>query len=117
MTKEVEIRVGKNFAKDMANLVKHPEKLPNKDKEIIYVDSPKIRAAILSNERINLLRFIGLHKSTSISEIAEKLHRKREAVSRDLHFLGKFGLVSMQKKGRNTIAKVVAEKVSIPITV
>lgn len=112
--KEIEIRIGRDFAKDMGYLVDHPEEIKG-GRKIIYVDSLEKLASIITAERFKLAQFIAEHGKMSINEIAQKLGRKREAVSRDLRKLHDFGLIKFDKKAQKVYPKVTATELKIQL--
>jgi len=111
---EIEIRIGRNFAEDVKKIVDNPKKLPRNN--IIYVDSVNDLQTLFAPKKIELMRLIKEKQNTSIKDIARKLKRKREAVSRDIHLLQSYGLIQLIRKGNKVFSVVKAEKLVIPIT-
>lgn len=112
---EIEIRIGRNAAKEIGEWFDKPEEWDKGPRKVIYVESLSMLSRILSAGKMNLLDEIGGKKSRSVNEIAKKLKRPREAVSRDLHLLARNGIVRLEKKGRETRPKILAERIVIPI--
>ena len=114
-TEEIEIRIGRNAPREIAEWLSRPEDWDKEPRKVIYVESISMLSAILSTEKLKLLNLLGMKKEVSVNEIARKLKRPREAVSRDLHLLARKGIVRLEKKGRETRPKILAERIVIPI--
>jgi predicted transcriptional regulator len=56
---------------------------------------------IFTPKKLQLLNFILAGPELTVSEIAARLKRKKEAVSTDLKLLKKYGLVEMPREGRS----------------
>lgn len=93
----------------------NPEILP--DELTIIKLSEEEKRKILTPKRLELIRTIKKEKPKSIKELARKVERPREAVSRDLRILKTYGLLKLVQKGRRKIPKTQKEGVLIPLTV
>ena len=49
----------------------------------------------------------------TVTEIARNLHRKQEAISRDLHYLKSLKLIELKKKSKNVFALTELESINI----
>jgi predicted transcriptional regulator len=112
---EIEIRIGRNAPREIAEWLSRPEDWDKEPRKVIYVESISMLSTILSTEKLKLLNLLGMKKEVSVNEIARKLKRPREAVSRDLHLLSEKGIVRLEKKGRETRPKIQVERIVIPI--
>ena len=111
--KEIEIRIGRDFANDIGHLVDHPEKIEKEPNTVIWVESADELASLLSPRKLELLHYLEQLSDEAVSKISRKLGRKREAVSRDLHSLALHGLVGLEKKGKEVIPSTKAKKITI----
>ena len=114
-TEEIEIRIGRNAPREIAEWLSRPEDWDKEPRKVIYVESISMLSTILSTEKLKLLNLLGMKKEVSVNELAKKLKRPREAVSRDLHLLAEKGIVRLEKKGRETRPKIQVERIVIPI--
>ena len=96
--REIEIKVGRNAAKEVGEWFDRPKDWNKEPREIIYVESISMLSTIFSPAKLRLLNELGKKKKASVSEIAKKLKRPRESVSRDLHLLEQKGLVGFKKR-------------------
>lgn len=60
-------------------------------------EDPKEMLALLTESRRQIMKEI-LHESVSISVLTSRLHRKREAITKDVGILEKMGLIVSDKK-------------------
>lgn len=112
----VEIRIGREFAKDMAEFVNHPEKLDKEPDNIIYIESLEILSQILSPKRMQILQLLSKKSNLTITTLAKELNRRREAVSRDIHILEFHSLIELDKRGKTIVPKTDIHALLIPIT-
>ncbi len=95
--KEIEKSVNKILSKAENGVVE--------EGDFIFL-TPEQLSAIFSPKRIELLHYIAKHPAKSISTIAKALQRDWKSVIRDLKYLEGFGLVELEKRGRNRIAEI-----------
>ncbi len=114
--KDFEIRIGRDFGKKIGYLIDHPKELDKEPRRVLYVDDLEMLAAIISNKKLQLIKFIGNNKISSVSELAKKLNRKQEAVSRDISKLESVGLLKKERKGKNIVPKIAAKSITISLT-
>ena len=69
-----------------------------KKDEGIYFDSIDNMRAILTNNRLLILKTIREHKPKSVYELARILERDLKNVNQDLKLLSKIGLVTLEKR-------------------
>jgi len=72
--------------------------LPNKV-IVIGLNDPELKK-LFTPKRLELLNFVIQNKGLTVTNIAGKLSRKKEAVSVDLKFLKKYNLIEMPREGR-----------------
>ncbi|MFH1752060.1 MAG: hypothetical protein ABH821_03940 [archaeon] len=113
MRKSLEIRIGRDFARDMGELVEHPEKLAKEPDHTIYIKNIEMLESLVSKRKLNLLKFIINNKKLTVNLIARKLKRKQEAISRDLRTLQFYGLIKTKKVGRNVYPEATCKKIII----
>ena len=112
--KNIELRIGS--VNDFSNAVKkelNSSSEGSSSKKIMYIQ-PKDVSKLLSAKRVKLMHEMrrGGNKM-NVSDLAEKLNRKQEAISRDLKILNKFGLVQLPRSGRE--CHPIAEKITLTI--
>ena len=97
-------------AKDVKNELKEVFHNPTKGQKgthTLYLKSSKDFYEILSPQRLDLLRYITanpLEKNT-ISELAKKLKRKQEAISRDTTLLCGYKMIQKTKEKQKVYVK------------
>ena len=98
--KQVEVRIGTiaDLRKGINQVFEDPHSVEKEPERVIYV-LPKDLSKILSEERVRLIHELRKGDYT-INKLADRLNRKRENVSRDLNILQEYGMVEMQKNGR-----------------
>ncbi|MCR4335235.1 MAG: hypothetical protein NUV57_01725 [archaeon] len=113
MSEKVVLVIGGDMAKDVKKIIEDPSKAEVEADLKIYVESVEQLASILSAKKMNLLQYIQHHKDQSIGEIASKIGRKQEAVSRDVHILKKHGILTLKKKGKKIIPETKTKKITV----
>ena len=95
-----------NFFEFSKQFFDHPERLEAFPDLVVFASYDSLVYKLLTPKRLELASFIrkNRNKKLSVSEIAEKLGRKQEAVSRDLKILVEAGLVEMHHIGKEHIA-------------
>ena len=66
--------------------------------EGIYFDSIDDMRAILTNNRLLILKAVREHKPKSVYELAKKLGRDLKNVNQDLKLLSEIGLVTLERR-------------------
>lgn len=88
-------------------------------KNALYLDSFEQLSRLLSPKRIDLLRYLkntqGSKRRKSVSEIAKKLNRHQEAVSRDVNYLKALGFVSLKRVKQSVYAMPAFNSIKIKI--
>ena len=84
----------------------------NKAEKTILV-TPEIFAKIFSPERIKLMLKIKRNGISNIYQLAKELHRKYEAVYRDIKLLEGFGIIKLKDKNKKKVP-FMDEPLTIP---
>jgi len=114
MTTKIEVRVGsvEDLRQDVNRIFDNPKSADNEPDHVIYL-SPRDVPKFLSEERIRLIHEMRKGDYT-INQLAIKLKRKRENVSRDINLLKHLKLVDVKKNGRE-IHPVTKPNITITI--
>jgi len=108
----VEVVVSKDAGKLME---KNLERDSIENKLTIYIDSIELYNRSFSPRRKELLQLVMKKPDLTVSEIALKLKRKKEAISRDLLRLSLAGLVELRRRGRNVFVQPRAREIRFRI--
>ena len=103
--------------KAVAQLADHGKAIPRE--HIIAFEDPEDMARLITTAKLALFREVR-QGAGSITELAERLHRDRSAVKRDIDALEQAGLIEVQDMalpghGRKKEVRVVAEQVLLAI--
>ncbi len=74
---------------------------------------PRLLALLFSRRRVELLEALERERVSSISELAQRVGRSVEAVSRDLKILHKWGLIRYERRGRRKAPLLAARSIVI----
>lgn len=111
------VKIGADYGKDLAKIFDNPAKAEKEEPDFtLYVDSFEHLASILTAKKLMLMKLISKDKNLTIQKIAEKLGRKQEAISRDIHLLESFGLIKLNKEGTKVMPEMKAEQIAISLT-
>lgn len=93
------IKIGADMKKDLKKVFDNPAKA-KKNTHTLFLNNTEELYEILSPKRFELLQYLIKHQTEkqSISEIAESLKRKQEAISRDANLLTKYALIQKTKQ-------------------
>ena len=112
------IKIGSS--KDVKNELREVFNDPTKGKNrthTLYLKSSKDFYEILSPQRLDLLRYITgnpLEKNT-ISELAKKLERKQEAISRDTTLLHGYKMIQKIKEKQKVYVKALYKSLDLEL--
>ena len=98
------------YAKDV---IQGKAKLDRKKAEKTIIVTPETFAKIFSPERIKLMLKIKRNNISNIYQLAKELHRKYEAVHRDIKLLEGFGIIKLKDKDHKKIP-FMDEPLTIP---
>lgn len=78
---------------------------------------PSMAAAmrVLSDENMALLKVIREQNPASMGDVAKATGKQESNVSRSLHLMSEFGLVSLKKIGRTVVPEAAADHVTLEI--
>lgn len=105
------------FAKDFRSA--EAGKLRKSKFEVFFVSMEAVKA-ILTTERINLLRAIKTVKPGSIYALAKATGRNLKNVSQDVKYLSELGLIDLKKCGdprRSKKPVLLADRIQVEITI
>ena len=74
---------------------------------------PRALALLFSRKRVELMEALGKERAPSISELARRVGRSVEAVSRDLKILHKWGLIRYEQRGKRKEPVLAARSIVI----
>lgn len=116
MAQRIIFKVGGNFRKDLREIFKNPRK-GNTGANTIYLESWEKLAEALSPQRMFLLQKMLEYadQQLDVNALAARTNRKQEAVSRDLTALGKNGLITKTRKGKNVYPKLITKEIVIQL--
>ncbi len=113
--KKIIIKIGVKMEDDLKQIYENP-KTGNPGTNTIYLKNVSELSQILSPQRLRLLKnLINEQKSESVTDLAKKLKRKQEAISRDLKILEKNSLVQKNKEKQETHAKTNYSTIEIQL--
>lgn len=100
MKNKILVKVGtpKQMNDEIKEIIKNPKKADEKAQHTVYM-TPEQFQQYLSKEKIRLLTTIR-EDDWTITQLARKLNRKIENVSRDLRELENIGLIEVKTQGR-----------------
>jgi len=99
--------------KELVNqAIEDPEGTP--DRYSIVSLSPELNYKVMTEKRTQLLKELKNDPDIeSITELAERVDRRLDAVSRNLKILKNYGFIDPEKKGREKIPKLVSGKLVV----
>lgn len=74
---------------------------------------PGVAAKLLTPKRLEILRELKKSDSESVSELAERVGRSLNTVSRDLSELSEYGFVELEKDGRAKKPRLAKENILV----
>lgn len=104
------MKMDNKYAKDV---IKGKVKADGKKAEKTIIITPETFAKIFSPERIKLMLKIKRNNISNIYQLAKELHRKYEAVHRDIKLLEGFGIIKLKDKNHKKIP-FMDEPLTIP---
>ncbi|MCR4369043.1 MAG: hypothetical protein NUV67_04010 [archaeon] len=103
--KNIIIKIGEKMEDDIRKVFEHPERITAKPgTHTIYLKNTGELSRLLSPKKLELVSYV-IHggKNKTIGEIAKKLKRKQEAVSRDANQLALAGMLTKKKQSQKTL--------------
>ena len=110
------IKIGADKRKELKEVFDHPER-SKKNTHTLFLDNSEDLYEILSPKRLELLRYIIKHHAErqTISEIADELKRKQEAVSRDATLLTKYNIIQKIKEKQRVYLEALYKSLEIQL--
>lgn len=97
-------------------IFKHPERLDKlSDKTLLLSLSDEEITKIFTKERLRLIRVIMEKAPQRISDLAKLVQRDLTAVQRDLKILEEFGIVKLDKTGKEVKPTVEKKALILPL--
>jgi predicted transcriptional regulator len=93
--------------------MEHPELVP--DRLVYITGARKDIGSLLSPAKMELIRSVR-KRPMNISELAAAAGRSIQSVSRDLATLGRFGIVGLDRSGREKTVKLEKDAIIISFT-
>ena len=118
MKRQNTIRVGiASYEQQKARLmaIARGEHKPASNEPKIWFSSIESLAQVLSSKNQLLLEIIAVSKPTSIGELSQLTGRRPPNLSRSLSTLERYGLVSLEKKGKAVIPRTVYDRVEVDL--
>jgi predicted transcriptional regulator len=112
--KQLVIKIGGDMKGDIKQVFDNP-KTAQKNSHTLYLKNSEDLYEILSPKRLELLRYIINHQidKKTISELAEELERKQEAISRDANLLVKYNLIEKIREKQMVYLKAIYNSLQI----
>lgn len=95
------------------NVWRNPAKYP--DKGLILSLSDTELTQLFTRKRMELVRLIQNRKPANATKLSKLAGRQLSAVMRDLELLEKFGIVVLEKQGKNIVPMARAEILVLPL--
>ena len=115
--KSLIINIGGNLKADLKKAFENPKENIVLNSHSLYLKDTKELYEILSPQRMELLLYITNHskEENTISELAEKLKRKQEAISRDAILLSKYNLIKKVKEKQKVYIKAIYNSLDLKL--
>ncbi len=99
------IKIGGNAKTDIRAVFNNPKQNASIGTNTLYLRNTAELYEMLSPQRMELLLYLTNHKTekNTITQLAKKLGRRQEAISRDTILLNKYGLVKKTKQKQKVI--------------
>ena len=115
--KTLVIKIGVNAREDLQQVFKNPKLNAKPNTHTLYLKDSKELYEILSPQRLELLRFITNHPNVeyTINELADKLNRRQEAISRDTIMLSKYNIIKKIKNKQKVYIKALYNSLDLKL--
>ncbi|HIH33190.1 MAG: helix-turn-helix domain-containing protein [Candidatus Diapherotrites archaeon] len=113
--KALVIKVGGSMVEDMRKVFENP-RLSKPGTHTIYVKTWKDISELLSPKRLELLAYLIKENGENVSQLASRLKRKQEAVSRDAGVLEKHSLLEKAREGQSVCLKAKYKTLEIRLS-
>lgn len=110
------IRIGSDMKSDIKKVFDNPKKA-RLNTHTLYLKDSKEFYEILSPQRLELLRFITNNPCDehTISQLAKKLKRRQEAISRDTILLSKYNIIEKVKEKQRVYVKALYDSLDLQL--
>lgn len=105
-----------DFSTLMGAVFDYPELLREMPDKVVFTPNRSAISAIMSSERSRIISLIDGNR-LAVTEIARRLGRKQEAVSRDLGILNRFGVIGFERRGREKIPILRRTLALVPLVI
>jgi predicted transcriptional regulator len=111
------IKIGVNAREDLREVFKNPKLNAKPNTHTLYLKDSKELYEILSPQRLELLMFITSHPNVeyTINELANKLNRRQEAISRDTIMLSKYNIIKKIKNKQKVYIKALYNSLDLKL--
>jgi predicted transcriptional regulator len=116
--KSLIINIGGNVKADLKKAFENPKESIMPNSHTLYLKDTNQLYEILSPQRMELLMYITTHsrEDNTVSELAKKLKRKQEAISRDTILLSKYNLIKKVKDKQRVYIKALYNSLDLKLT-
>jgi predicted transcriptional regulator len=117
--KELIIKIGSDPKKDIKKAFLNPKENVVLNTHTLYLKDSKELYELLSPQRLDLLRFVTQNslEEYTISELAKKLNRRQEAISRDTILLAKYNMLLKIKEKQKVYIKAIYNSLNLNLSV
>ncbi len=95
------------FGRLVQEAFRDPEGMP--DRLTVLSLSDEERAWLITPKRLELLQVLRDHPGPTVSELARRLGRRLDTVSRDLRALARHGIVELRREGRTKRVRLATD--------
>jgi len=115
--KTLVIRIGCDVKKELKEVFENPKQKASPNTHTLFLKDSNELYEILSPKRLELLRYITNHslEENTITELAEKLNRRQEAISRDALLLVKYNIIQKIKDKQKVYVKAIYSALDIKL--
>ncbi len=85
------------------------------ESQVVFVMEKEEITKFVTKKRLELLEVINIRHPTSVKELSALVTREVSAVDRDLKILERYGLVKLERKGREVTPKVAKKAIVLPL--
>lgn len=116
--KQLVIKIGGSMDNDLEKVFRNPSKHAKPSTHTLYLKNAEELYELLSPKRLELLQHIIKHQAEkkTVSELAEELKRKQEAISRDAALLAKHNLIQKIKEKKMVHLKALYKSLEIKLS-
>lgn len=85
------------------------------ESQVVFVMEKEEITKFVTKKRLELLEVINIKRPASVKELSALVTREISAVDRDLKILERYGLVKLERKGREVTPKVAKKAIVLPL--